>query len=493
MNQSPTMFKIKINNCLKTEVNGYFNVNYYRKGEPNNPDYLWKIKNEYNDFFPNIIEDCKNDIRNIFRNDLPQIMQLENINNCICVVVPRSKQVNYYQESQLQFKEAIREACQQVVGVEDGIDAIFRHTDTFTTHRGHAKGDDSMPNEGEKPYPGITVNTCNINQNAIVGKTVILVDDIYTKTVNIDEDCIQAMLDNGASRVIFYSIGKTVHKNKIYEGSTDIALQILAAKELGIITDKMNFWSNYSTIEKFNTLLSYNPQIFEKVLELKSEFEDGDNGITSVICPFDAEFIELKQELLIDEKPILLFCRGDVSLLKNPTNISIVGLQNPTDEVKARENNLVNSIISADKVIVAGLYNHGCGIEALDICMANQVKTIAVSHYPLSSKTSQRTRDIIENGGLIVTEYFNENDMQNRINFLKVEHLSALLSFRVVLIASFIDKDSKDFYSCRAMEMGGRLGLKMSVMFNPETDSDDPMFALNKELFESRKAKGARY
>ena len=45
-----------------------------------------------------------------------------------------------------------------------------------------------------------------------MGKDILLIDDIYTKTVNIDEDAIQALLDNGARSVFFYAIGKTVSK-----------------------------------------------------------------------------------------------------------------------------------------------------------------------------------------------------------------------------------------------------------------------------------------
>ena len=35
---------------------------------------------------------------------------------------------------------------------------------------------------------------------------IILIDDIYTSGCNIDEDCIQALYDNGANRVVFYAI-----------------------------------------------------------------------------------------------------------------------------------------------------------------------------------------------------------------------------------------------------------------------------------------------
>ena len=55
----------------------------------------------------------------------------------------------------------------------------------------------------------MTKDTCSISDD-VIGKDILLIDDLYTKTVNIDEDCIQALLDKGARSVIFYSIGKTL-------------------------------------------------------------------------------------------------------------------------------------------------------------------------------------------------------------------------------------------------------------------------------------------
>lgn len=37
---------------------------------------------------------------------------------------------------------------------------------------------------------------------------VLLVDDIYTPNVNIDEDAINALLNAGAHTVAFYAVGK---------------------------------------------------------------------------------------------------------------------------------------------------------------------------------------------------------------------------------------------------------------------------------------------
>jgi phosphoribosylpyrophosphate synthetase len=62
--------------------------------------------------------------------------------------------------------------------------------------------------DGDMPYVGITKATCKISSD-VRGKDILLIDDIYTKGVNIDEDAIQALLDNGAKSVIFYAVAKT--------------------------------------------------------------------------------------------------------------------------------------------------------------------------------------------------------------------------------------------------------------------------------------------
>ena len=64
-------------------------------------------------------------------------------------------------------------------------------------------------NTGDMPYVGITKDTCEIDKHAVENKNVILVDDIYTEGVFVDEDCIQTLLDSGAKSVILYTIAKT--------------------------------------------------------------------------------------------------------------------------------------------------------------------------------------------------------------------------------------------------------------------------------------------
>ena len=101
-------------------------------------------------------------------------------------------------------------------GFSDGTDYIIRHTDTKTTHLAHSPRAEQYAGNGSMPYKGITNDTCNISDN-VKGKDILLIDDIYTGGVNIDEDAIQALLDKGARNVYFYSIGKTIHRGHNFQ------------------------------------------------------------------------------------------------------------------------------------------------------------------------------------------------------------------------------------------------------------------------------------
>ena len=85
---------------------------------------------------------------------------------------------------------------------------IIRSVNTRTTHLDKLGGG----GDGDTPYPGITKTTCTISDE-IKGKDILLIDDVYTKDVGIDEDAIQALFDHGAKSVIFYSVGKTLNRN----------------------------------------------------------------------------------------------------------------------------------------------------------------------------------------------------------------------------------------------------------------------------------------
>ena len=122
--------------------------------------------------------------------------------------MPRAKAENSYNQNQLLFKATVRIAINRLGNnFIDGTNYIVRHINTKTTHiRQPIEG---YVNDGSVPYVGITNATCNISDN-VIGKDILLIDDIYTRSVNIDEDAIQSLINKGANSVSFYAIGRTV-------------------------------------------------------------------------------------------------------------------------------------------------------------------------------------------------------------------------------------------------------------------------------------------
>ena len=190
-------FTIYANQYLQQNIEGYYHTSYVRYGNPGNPDYLNDLKNTFNDFSKEKLDNAINQLYDVLKTDLSQFSKLLTI-----CVVPRSKAENTYSHNQLLFKKVVQHVINEL-GFNDGSNYIIRHTDTKTTHLAHTQ----YSGNGDMPYPGITKNTCNISSK-VKNKDILLVDDIYTNGVNIDEDAIQALLDNGAKSVVFYSVGK---------------------------------------------------------------------------------------------------------------------------------------------------------------------------------------------------------------------------------------------------------------------------------------------
>ncbi len=202
-------FIIEKNNFLNQNIIAYYHQVYTGYGNPGNPNFINTLKNTFNNEPYKSLIEARDNVTKILINDLPNIAIQNNMDNCLCMAVPRSKAQDTYNVSQLMFKEAIRLSLKNNSTIMDGTNYIIRNKNTFTTHLAKATKNGKIENDGEKPYPGITKDTCTIDYNRIKNRNIILVDDIYTKSINIDEDCIQALLEAGAKKIIFYSIGYT--------------------------------------------------------------------------------------------------------------------------------------------------------------------------------------------------------------------------------------------------------------------------------------------
>lgn len=202
-------FTINANECLHVAIDAYYHSEYRGHGSR-----AWSITGS----IENTICTLKNDINirpqndeylqnaisrlnGILSEDLNWIK--ENIESDLTVcIVPRAKV--HYLPHQLMFKRTVAEVV-NILGFNNGAEFITRTSDTATTHRYRA----GYGGNGSMPYVGISNDTCSFSEH-IRGQNILLIDDVYTNGVNIDEDMIQALLDKGAERVIFYSVGYTI-------------------------------------------------------------------------------------------------------------------------------------------------------------------------------------------------------------------------------------------------------------------------------------------
>lgn len=205
-------FEIKHNNFLTQDIQGFYHTDFGGVELPNNPNFLYKLKNDpHHNWTDFRIQEAQQQLLQALLLDLPEISRQINRNPLTVCVVPRAKADNTYRPNQLLFKATVRNAVIQLGNnFIDGTNFIVRHTNTKTTHLRRPM--EGVVNDGSEPYPGISSDTCTFSRS-INGNNILLIDDIYTRTVNIDEDMIQSLLNGGANSVSFYAIGNTVHNH----------------------------------------------------------------------------------------------------------------------------------------------------------------------------------------------------------------------------------------------------------------------------------------
>lgn len=205
----------QVGTFLTKKVQAYYHDDYHggdqelRDTAGTIENIITTLKNQFKDKSKEVLIQAGKNMIAILNKDLPQILRATGLEELVVCAIPRSKAKNSYIPAQLLFKKAIEASVKNLDKFIDGTDYIVRHTDTRTTHMDKS----GYGGEGNLPYPGITKDTCTISDK-VRGKDILLIDDLYTASVNIDEDAIQALFDNGARSVIFYSLGKTIRRTQ---------------------------------------------------------------------------------------------------------------------------------------------------------------------------------------------------------------------------------------------------------------------------------------
>ncbi len=246
---------------------------------------------------------------------------------------------------------------------------------------------------------------------------------------------------------------------------------------------------------KENKSITFDDFEFSKneVLQQLEALGDSCDGIVAI---GDKNFPKYRGAVKDSERPIFLFYKGDISLLdiSNP-NITVIGLLNPDETIEIREQKIVAEIVKKDVTIVSGLAL-GCDSIAHKQALIGG-KTIAILPSPLNNILPARNKglafQIVEDGGLLVTEYYDEHksamDLSSR--YKDRDRLQALYCDTIILAASYAqDSATRWQITNQKLDSGARLAMGFAkdyniprvVMYDPSIDFENPMFDLNRQL-----------
>lgn len=155
----------------------------------------------------------------------------------------------------------------------------------------------------------------------------------------------------------------------------------------------------------------------------------------SIISRMDMDYPDSLKNL--SDAPPLLFCAGDLSLLKTDS-ITIIGTRSPTEHGVLIAQRITEWFSRNNWSVTSGLAK-GVDTIAHQSCLDVGGKTIAVlAHglekvYPAQNK--QLAQRIVEKRGLLVSEY-GYNSYTGKANFVERDRIQAALAKAVVLVQS---------------------------------------------------------
>lgn len=212
------------------------------------------------------------------------------------------------------------------------------------------------------------------------------------------------------------------------------------------------------------------------------------DAIDGVVGIGDADFPVIQEGVKDGDRPIALFYKGDISLIKKSAgNVAVIGLLTPSTQIEQDEMAVVSKLVDQGKCIVSGLAL-GCDTIGHRVALDCGGKTVAFLSSPLSEVNPPSNRpladEIVNNGGLLVSEYFRGVHSKREFigRYAERDRLQAMFAEAVVLAASYSQKDyGKDSGSRFAMGKAIEYGVSRYVIYDYARDSENPMFNLSRE------------
>jgi DNA processing protein len=277
-------------------------------------------------------------------------------------------------------------------------------------------------------------------------------------------------------------------------GRAWIVKNIKGNEDIKIIVDLINTKSKQNeivTIEDFEL----------KKEQIKNQLKTLEDSCDGLVAIGDENFPKYRGNVKQSQQPIFLFYKGNLDLLDTKNhNITVIGLLNPDEQIEKRERQIVKEIIKHNITIVSGLA-FGCDSIAHQEAL-NGGKTIAILPSPLNDILPAKNKDladkIAQDGGLLITEYYEKfkSKMELNTRYKERDRLQALFCDTIILIASYAQDSAKRWgiYD-KKLDSGARLAMgyakdyniPRAVMYNGDLDGNNAMFDLNRELIKQDK------
>lgn len=221
---------------------------------------------------------------------------------------------------------------------------------------------------------------------------------------------------------------------------------------------------------------------------IKAEIAALGDAIDGVVGIGDADFPAIHEGVKDGDRPIALFYKGDISLIKKATgNVAVIGLLTPSMQIEQDEREVVRKLVGQGKCIVSGLAL-GCDTIGHRETLNFGGKTVAFLSSPLNDVNPPSNRplayEIVNRGGLLASEYYRGVHSKREFvgRYAERDRLQAMFAEAVVLAASYSQKDyGKDSGSRFAMSKAIEYGVPRYVIYNSKRDSENPMFNLSRE------------
>ena len=213
-----------------------------------------------------------------------------------------------------------------------------------------------------------------------------------------------------------------------------------------------------------------------------------------VVAIGDKGFPPYRGNVKNSEQPVFLFYRGDLTLLKTTNkNVAVIGLLNPDNDTEIIEQEVVAELVKNGATIVSGLAL-GCDTIAHKQALNSNGKTIAILPSLLSNvmpaKNKELANEIVRKNGLLITEYYEDvkSKMELGSRYQERDRLQALFSDSIILSASYAKNDrGNDSGSRLAMNYASNYSIPRAVIYDPETDLNNPKYDLNRQLISEQK------